>query len=293
MSFAARHARVTVTLETRSRARTREHRELMLRGGFAREYENYRPRPLKRGRSRSDAAQDVEVRRANADDIVRRHDRDASVTAFDPRVERAGADRAFAFETDRDSSVPDTTNDRAWYVAGTQVDDPGVPGAGARGAATGRGAAACTACDDADRGNERDGDAGGSKRLDAPEASGCPMGCALPSHEPVLDPIGGLDRSGDRVSGRIFDPSPTASSPCATQARAGASGILSACRETRGCCSASLARTRFARCRGRWVKDVGNARRTGLGRSLSAPRARTARSRADRGRPLPWRACRR
>jgi len=141
MSFAAWDARVTVMLETSLRASSREHRKLVLRGGFAREHEYDRPRPFKlRRRSRFTAA--CEVRGADADDRERPHARDAAVAVFDPRIERTGAGRAFVFETNRNSVLPHTTGDRVWHVASAQVDGPSRCGAGVCLPATSRRAAA-------------------------------------------------------------------------------------------------------------------------------------------------------
>jgi hypothetical protein len=118
--------RVTVTLETGSRSCTREHRELMLRGGFAPEHEDNRAHPFKRSSGLSRLYDAREVRRGVADDLARPRDRDATVAAFDPRVEWTEADGAGVPETDDESRFLHSTDDGVWDVTRMQVDCAGV-----------------------------------------------------------------------------------------------------------------------------------------------------------------------
>ncbi len=111
--------RVAVALETASRSCTREHRQLVRRGNFASEHKHNGAHPFKRSSGLSATS---EVGRGIPHDLVRSRDRDATVAAFDPRVERAAADRAFAPEADDKPRFLHGTDEGVWNIAGMQVD---------------------------------------------------------------------------------------------------------------------------------------------------------------------------
>ena len=120
MRFVARPAdRVSIKLETASRSCTREHGQLVRRGSVASEHKDNGAHAFKRS---SGLNATREVGRGVPDDLARSRDRDAAVAAFDPRVERTAADRAFAPDADNKPRFLHGTHDGVWNVAGMQVD---------------------------------------------------------------------------------------------------------------------------------------------------------------------------